>query len=251
MGRLRNRDKGCSTPPGFGGQASLDSWFGMQPQPFAQPGCMNWVMAGGQQFLQNPVPVQQAQQFYPPVPFYQPGMPVPMQAQCQQPPIQGHQVLPLPQQPQMQAFISGTAEQTSSSRQKRPTTPVQDADSSSDESSDHKSRPSKKYRKNSISSSYRNLGGSHIRGMKKVLPLSDRKHTIEFIDPDFNFIRLNTLREEAVDQLIFITVGCVPTLRGSDVIKMRGGKKHALLELFKKEADRLLKSSPEAAHICA
>ena len=83
--------------------------------------------------------------------------------------------------------------------------------------------PKKKLRRHEsdddiLSTNYRYLGGKHIFGYKIVWPKTQKiKCLLKFDVSGFNPLRLASMDNHVIDELTFITTGCIPTLKLFDL----------------------------------
>ena len=245
MPRPRLRDIGSSLPAGFGGQTNLSMWW-QPPQPA-------WTPSHGPGMN----------------PSHGPGM---MTAPFSHSMHQHHMIMQ-PQQPMMNMGFG--CPQQGAPRMPRGCSQGSDMDRSSSPPSSRKSRftdtstrasshldsdddsligggqhPKKKLRRHEsdddiLSTNYRYLGGKHIFGDRIVWPKTQKiKCLMKFDVSEFNPLRLASMDDHVIDELIFITTGCIPTLKLSDLkVSTKGKLRHLLhkeyLRLKQREPNRM------------
>ena len=219
MPRPRLRDIGSSLPAGFGGQTNLSMWW-QPPQP-------GWTPSHGPGMH----------------PSHGPGM---MTAPFSHSMMHQPHMMMQPQQPMMNMGFG--CPQQGAPRMPRGCSQGSDMDRSSSPPSSRKSRftdtstrasshldsdddsligggqhPKKKLRRHEsdddiLSTNYRYLGGKHIFGDRIVWPKTQKiKCLMKFDVSEFNPLRLASVDDHVIDELIFITTGCTPTLKLSDL----------------------------------
>jgi len=96
-----------------------------------------------------------------------------------------------------------------------------------------------------LSTNYRYLGGKHIFGDKTVWPKTQKiKCLMKFDVSEFNPLRLASMDDHVIDELMFVTTGCTPMLKLSDLkVTTKGKLRHLLhkeyLRLRQREPNRL------------
>ena len=283
MPRPKQADRFASLPLGWGGQRLLGSYFPKAPAPAMQP--CGWLAAQQGFALQQPAQQQQQQQHFVPQ-MQNPGnfqmqtlMPSPgnfmpnpgnfmpacqvtpngnfMPAQaCQVTPNQGNfmpqlqnglHMLPAPTVDARQAAPSPatTRGRSRTPRKRRTRTKTRSLSSSSSRSPTRSSKKAASV-SDKLSSCYKYMGEIHYHGNRHCVPLNCRLGWITDLQPDINMLRIHSLEETQVYQLIYVLTNVPPTMR---VSATRAKTKSALLALLKQEYDRITADQPTRKHM--
>lgn len=93
-----------------------------------------------------------------------------------------------------------------------------------------------------ISSNYRFLGGKHINGEKTTWPKVQKIKVLRKCNEDeFNPLRLASMEDDVIDQLVYLATNCPPSLKIAD---LKINTKGELRRLLKREHDRLAQHQP-------
>ena len=259
-GRPRERDRGASLPPGFGGQLQLSftirsssmwpgqmaSWPCMQPMPGmmfdqfgqlvaqSQHGARSQTVGHGlfsqaaamtspeMQHMANQQHLLQSQQCQ-------------FAAAMQQMPAVPLQQVPSPSMGHIPLALQGVQSSGVPPTQPPPI-PAQATPAVTDPSGFHDDQPK-------LSTSYRVLGMVWKFGARASIPKKVRTSCVHACDPtEWTLLRLSLLGEDETDALVFLVSGIRPTTRVSD---LNCRTKGALRTIVSTEARRVMKAQPE------